>query len=198
VSAVCRPPAVAANFICWRARASSEIFCMPTVSQLETTQGGRECGLASSLVRPMRGACRSRSSSADGQRIAFNAGSPTLSDIYLINSDGSGLNKITSDTRANFYPTWSPEGSRIGFATARSGSRELLTVNPETVSAGGSWEVYTVVVETGGTRSLTDGPGCLMASRRGSRPRVKRRLLVASRGNDEDGPDQISRTPAAR
>ena len=29
------PPAVAANFICWRARASSEIFCMATVSLLE-------------------------------------------------------------------------------------------------------------------------------------------------------------------
>jgi TolB protein len=95
----------------------------------------------------------------DGQRIAFNAGSPTLSDIYLINSDGSGLNKITSDAHANFYPTWSPDGSRIGFATARSGSREVLTVNPETVNAGGSWKVYTVLVETGATRSLIDGPG---------------------------------------
>lgn len=44
--------------------------------------------------------------SADGQRIAFNAGSPIASDIYLINIDGSGLTKITSDARANFYPTW--------------------------------------------------------------------------------------------
>ena len=45
--------------------------------------------------------------SSDGQRIAFNAGSPTLSDIYLINLDGSGLTKITSEARA---PTSTPPG----------------------------------------------------------------------------------------
>jgi Tol biopolymer transport system component len=55
--------------------------------------------------------------SADGQRIAFNAGSPTASDIYLINLDGSGLTKITSDAGANFYPTWSPDGSRLAFSS---------------------------------------------------------------------------------
>ena len=49
--------------------------------------------------------------SPDGQRIAFNAGSPTASDIYLIDIDGSGLTKITSDRVRNFYPTWSPDGS---------------------------------------------------------------------------------------
>ncbi len=42
--------------------------------------------------------------SADGQRIAFNAGSPTASDIYLINLDGSGLTKITNDAGAQFLP----------------------------------------------------------------------------------------------
>ncbi|HMI32500.1 MAG TPA: hypothetical protein VK499_00035 [Propionibacteriaceae bacterium] len=29
----------------------------------------------------------------------------TLSDIYLINLDGSGLTKITSDAHSDFYPT---------------------------------------------------------------------------------------------
>ena len=53
--------------------------------------------------------------SADGLRIAFNAGSPTDSDIYLIDADGSGLTKITDDAGGNFYPTWSPDGSRLGF-----------------------------------------------------------------------------------
>jgi tricorn protease-like protein len=43
--------------------------------------------------------------SMDGRRIAFNAGSPKASDIYLISIDGSVLTKITSDARANFYPT---------------------------------------------------------------------------------------------
>jgi WD40-like Beta Propeller Repeat len=56
--------------------------------------------------------------SADGQRMAFNAGSPTASDIYLINVDGSGLRKITSSSRANFYPP--------GLRTARAWRSALI------------------------------------------------------------------------
>ena len=38
---------------------------------------------------------------SDGRRIAFNAGSVTASDIYLVNLDGSGLTvKITREARA--------------------------------------------------------------------------------------------------
>ena len=59
--------------------------------------------------------------SPDGQRIAFNAGSPTASGIYLMNIDGSGLTKITSDRHGNFYPTWSPDSSRLAFSSNRDG-----------------------------------------------------------------------------
>ena len=67
--------------------------------------------------------------SADGQRIAFNAGSSKASDIYLINLDGSGLTKITSDAGANFYPTWSPDGSRLAFSSNRDGDWDIYVMN---------------------------------------------------------------------
>jgi dipeptidyl aminopeptidase/acylaminoacyl peptidase len=81
--------------------------------------------------------------SADGQRIAFNAGSPTASDIYLINIDGSGLTKITSDARANFYPTWSPDGSRLAFSSNRDGD----------------WDIYVMNADGSRVRQLVDSPG---------------------------------------
>jgi Tol biopolymer transport system component len=81
--------------------------------------------------------------SADGQRMAFNAGSPTASDIYLINVDGSGLRKITSGSRANFYPTWSPDGSRLAFSSNRDGD----------------WDIYVMNGDGSDVRQLVDSPG---------------------------------------
>ena len=69
--------------------------------------------------------------SADGQRIAFNAGSPTASGIYLINIDGSGLTKITSDRHGNFYPTWSPDSSRLAFSSNRDGDWDIYVMNTD-------------------------------------------------------------------
>ena len=81
--------------------------------------------------------------SSDGHRIAFNAGSTTTSDIYLINLDDSELTKITSDARANFYPTWSPDGSRLAFSSNRDGD----------------WDIYVMNADGSRVRQLVDSPG---------------------------------------
>ena len=73
--------------------------------------------------------------SYDGQRIAFNAGSPTSSDIYAINVDGSGVVQLTSDARANFYPGWSPDGSRLAFSSNRDGDWDIF-MNADVRSRG--------------------------------------------------------------
>ena len=81
--------------------------------------------------------------SADGRRIAFNAGSPTASDIYLINHDGSGLTQVTRNAHANFYPTWSPDGSRLAFSSNRDGD----------------WDIYVMNADGSRVRQLVDSPG---------------------------------------
>jgi len=52
--------------------------------------------------------------SPDGSKIAFDAngvnGDPN-DDIYVINSDGTGLRQLTTDAGNNDYPAWSPNGS---------------------------------------------------------------------------------------
>ena len=81
--------------------------------------------------------------SADGQRIAFTAGSVRDSAIYAINPDGSGLTKITDHPSGNFYPTWSPDASRMAFTSNRDGD----------------WDIYVMQTDGSGVRQLVDSPG---------------------------------------
>ena len=67
----------------------------------------------------------------------------TTSAIYLINLDGSGLIKITSDARANFYPTWSPDRSQLAFSSNRDGD----------------WDIYVMNADGSRVRQLVDSPG---------------------------------------
>ena len=41
---------------------------------------------------------------------------PSSTNIYTVNTDGSGLVRLTNDVGvADYYPTWSPDGSQIAF-----------------------------------------------------------------------------------
>jgi dipeptidyl aminopeptidase/acylaminoacyl peptidase len=41
------------------------------------------------------------------------------SEIYTTTTDGTGLQKLTNDPRADAYPSWSPDGQKIAFASER-------------------------------------------------------------------------------
>ena len=49
-----------------------------------------------------------------------------------MNTDGSQVRQLVDSPGLDDKPQWSPDGSRIGFATTRSGSPELMAVDPET------------------------------------------------------------------
>lgn len=53
--------------------------------------------------------------SSDGQRIAFASTRDGNYEIYVMNADGTGQQRITSNSVNDFSPTWSPDGSRIAF-----------------------------------------------------------------------------------
>jgi Tol biopolymer transport system component len=78
--------------------------------------------------------------SPDGTRIAFAAEtprktgpccSPSHTDIYVMNADGSGKRKLTHDARYNTEPAWSPDGRKIAFRTARDGNAEIYVMNAD-------------------------------------------------------------------
>ena len=60
---------------------------------------------------------------AAGQ-IAFESIAGGNLDIFVVNFDGSGLTRLTKNTNIlDAHPSWSADGSRIAFASARSGTR---------------------------------------------------------------------------
>ncbi|HEX9703654.1 MAG TPA: BamA/TamA family outer membrane protein [Gemmatimonadales bacterium] len=57
--------------------------------------------------------------SPDGQRLAFIGFDGGLSDLYIVNRDGTELKRLTHDRYGDLQPTWSPDGKTIAFATDR-------------------------------------------------------------------------------
>lgn len=65
--------------------------------------------------------------SPDGTRIAYLQDG----DIFVINADGSGKEKLTDNPALDRYPRWSPDGSKIVFNTDRDGNHEIYVMNPD-------------------------------------------------------------------
>ena len=75
-------------------------------------------------------AIRSCDVSPDGAWLALEASSPT-EDLLLIRPDGSELRQLTNDLARDRTPYWSPDGSRILFASNRSGKYEAWSIRPD-------------------------------------------------------------------
>ncbi len=70
---------------------------------------------------------RSPSWSPNGSRIAYAAGG----DIYVVNADGSGRARLTSNDAADSRPSWSPDGSAIAFVRSAGGSPSVLVMRAD-------------------------------------------------------------------
>src|SRR2546430_1767260 len=71
--------------------------------------------------------------SPDGTRLAFTCEVDSgNSDICVINANGTGFPRLTSDPGQDAGPAWKPDGSRIAFATTRyAGAYELASMTPD-------------------------------------------------------------------
>lgn len=68
--------------------------------------------------------------SPDGQKIAFMSRRDGNWDIYVVNADGSNLQRLTDDPAEDGLPTWSPDGRAIAFASSRGDNWAIWAVMP--------------------------------------------------------------------
>jgi len=63
--------------------------------------------------------------SPDGKRLVFTGYDGGLSDLFIVNADGSNLHRLTNDKYADLEPSWSPDGKTIAFVTDRSSATDF-------------------------------------------------------------------------
>jgi TolB protein len=74
--------------------------------------------------------------SPDGTRLAYVAGvTATNSEIYVLNLATKVTKRLTYNSAADQNPTWSPDGTKLAFASYRTGKMQIWTMNSST---GGS------------------------------------------------------------
>lgn len=67
--------------------------------------------------------------SRDGTRLAFTSIRDGNIEMYVMNDDGSGVQRLTNDPAEDWVGDWSPDGTRLAFQTNRDGNWEIYTIN---------------------------------------------------------------------
>ena len=112
-------------------------------------------GVASVRAEPSPDAAAIDQPRADvraGGKIAFVSARDGNPEIYSVNVDGTGVERLTYAPESDDEPAWSPDGQRIAFVSARSGSEEIYVMN-----ADGS-NVVQLTVSASFSRSPTWSP----------------------------------------
>ena len=75
----------------------------------------------------------------DGNRLAIALSKDGVSQIYMINADGSGVTRLTNSNAIDIEPSFAPDGKSILFTSDRGGSPQIYRMS----TAGGGVERMT-------------------------------------------------------
>jgi len=68
---------------------------------------------------------------AYGHRIAFASSRDGNWEIYVINDDGTGRQRLTDNAADDGLPTWSPDGKAIAFVSDQGGAWAVWSMSPD-------------------------------------------------------------------
>jgi len=145
-----------------------------------SNRGGKRFGIfvirsdGSGAVRLIDGQAPAWSPS--GRWIAFVRLVDGQHDLFLVQPDGGGVRRLTTDRGDDIDPAWTPDGSAIVFASDRAGDLDLYRLDVETgavsellrgfgddrdpaVSPDGRLIAFSRVVDGNADLWLTDGTG---------------------------------------
>lgn len=78
--------------------------------------------------------------SPDGSHVAYISKDDGNFELYVVNKDGSGKQRLTNEAASDGLPTWSPDGQWIAFRSDR----------------GGQWAIYAMRPDGSDLRKITD------------------------------------------
>lgn len=66
--------------------------------------------------------------SPDGSQMAFTSNRDGNPELYIVDSDGSNVRRLTNHPGIDTTPTWSPQGHQIAFTSDRTGSPQIYVI----------------------------------------------------------------------
>jgi TolB protein len=87
-----------------------------------------------------------------GEQIAYMANPNDNWDLYLVNSDGQNVRRLTRDPAIDGLPTWSPDGEWLAFLSDRGGIWGIWLLH---VSSG---QIHQLISLEGASFTPSDGP----------------------------------------
>jgi hypothetical protein len=72
-------------------------------------------------------------------------------DLFVMNTDGSGVKRLTEGDAVDWFPRYSPDGSRILFVRSKKG-----WVSERDANAEGKWDLYTLPADGGSPTRVVD------------------------------------------
>ncbi|MCU0484558.1 MAG: DUF5050 domain-containing protein [Anaerolineales bacterium] len=109
---------------------------VPAIVTIEPTYPPvRSSPTKTSLPTPTRMATLAPSPTAtepprpQGKLIAFYSARTGANEIFVMNSDGTGVKQLTFDSQDSRAPTWSPDGTQIVYQSIKHGDYEIFIVD---------------------------------------------------------------------